>query len=213
MRGEVLAVGTVDARGVHGHEPHAARVEPADQPRVDRREVAVPVLVVGVAAGGEHQALGAERHAPREVRGSHRAAACAVHPHDDARPNVEVERLFVDRTAALAVVHGRVGVRAEVHGGLDRAERDVVALVHVHQRAAPERGVAGEDGGARGQERGDVDQARHGQGAAASERAANAPPTSNASASAAAAASTMRSCRLARSRAAAYGTVVKLTRS
>jgi hypothetical protein len=79
--------------------------------------------------------------------------------HHDARAHVEIERLPIDRPAALAVVHRRVCMASRVHRGGDGGQRDVIARVDVHQLAALERRVAREHGHARGEDRGDVDDA------------------------------------------------------
>jgi SAM-dependent methyltransferase len=137
-------------------------IEPGDGRGVDRREVRVPALGVGIRPRGDHDALRAERHAARQVMHGDRASTRTFDAHHDARAHVEIERLPIDRPASLAVVHRRVCVASRVHRGGDGGQRDVTARVDVHQLAALERRVAREHGHARGEDRGDVDDAWHG---------------------------------------------------
>jgi hypothetical protein len=162
VRRQVLAVRGIHARRVDGHQTHPPRVEPRDGCGVDRREVRIPSLGIGIRPRGDHDALRAERHTARQVMHGDRATARAFDTHHDARAHVEIERLPIDRPAALAVVHRRVSVAPGVHRGGDCGKRDVVALLHVHQLATLERRVTREHGHARGEHRGDVDDAGHG---------------------------------------------------
>ena len=78
------------------------------------------MLGVWKCSRGDDETFGAEGDTAGEILRGDRSIARSFNADQDARADVEVERLHLDRSTSLAVMDGRVSVTANMHRGGQR---------------------------------------------------------------------------------------------
>ncbi len=147
---ESFGGGRIDAGGVDSDEEDSEGVKVVDELGGERDEVVRPLVSIGEGVGANEEAAGADVYT--QITDLHARAWSASDLDDLGAPEVAMKLTGFDACSGGMVVVGCISMGAEMDGGFDAGELEVIASVETEEIARSERRIAGKNGGAFGNE-------------------------------------------------------------